>query len=147
MTTPIVTLRCFLRRHVIALLDVATPLRWASSRRSPHTTHSVQLPPDRTGRLQVGVVAVPTSPVVLVRLAGELRNGEIELLDAALDDVDDGLALHLDLTDLHIADAASCRALEHRFDELERRYVRTRVSGLRLPSVAEFTLPAFPPQR
>jgi hypothetical protein len=146
MTTPIFILRRFMRRHHTALLRMSGRARTPAPRTS-ETTHSVQLPPDRTGRLQVGVVAVPTSSLVLVRLAGELRNGEIELLDAALDDVDDGLALHLDLTDLHIADAASCRALEHRFDALERRYVRTRVSGLRLPSVSEFTQPALPPQR
>ncbi len=81
-------------------------------------------------RLTVNVVDDPRGTMRLLGVRGPLVPDTISALAAALDDVPDGMSLHLDVSDATITSPAAIEQVEHLVDQLEQRRVRIRIVGL-----------------
>jgi hypothetical protein len=85
--------------------------------------------PDRPATLGIGVCSDPETTMQLMGLRGRLDGSTISSLAIAFSGVPDGISLHLDVTDVTIAEPGVITHLERLIDHLEQRYVRLRVVG------------------
>jgi hypothetical protein len=103
---------------------------------SPNTDRTVHTGHDDTVRngpapaIRVEHVDDPERPFRLIRAAGVLGPSSIDRLVDAWASVTAPYALHLDLGDVRIDDAATMRRLETALDHLERQRIAIRIVGI-----------------
>jgi anti-anti-sigma regulatory factor len=79
--------------------------------------------------LHVGISRDPQCSAQVMGVRGLLNAGTVAILATAFDGIDDGTALHIDVTDASVNDARVIRHLESLIDQLERRGVNLRLVG------------------
>jgi anti-anti-sigma regulatory factor len=80
-------------------------------------------------QLHVAISRDPHSSLQLMGVRGLLNASTVATLAAAFAGIDDGTALHIDVTDATVDDAHVIRHLESLIDQLERRRVHLRLVG------------------
>jgi hypothetical protein len=96
-----------------------------------HTVHAVHTVHDEpASAIRVEHVDDPERPFRLIRAAGVLGPSSIDRLVDAWASVTAPYALHLDLGDVRIDDAATMRRLETALDHLERQRIAIRIVGI-----------------
>lgn len=83
-----------------------------------------------THTVLVEAIDDPDAPFRLVRAAGLLTADSIDRLFDAWASLLAPYAIHLDLSDAHIADAGTMRRLESALDHLERQHISVRLVGI-----------------
>lgn len=78
----------------------------------------------------VDAIDDPDEPFRLVRAAGSLTATSIDRLFDAWATLLPPHAIHLDLSDAHIADAGTMQRLESALDHLERQQISVRLVGI-----------------
>lgn len=115
-----VRLRSFYRRPQRVVIPTHSPGDIeAIGRRRPATT-----------RPTISIVHDPDGDIRLVGVRGPLTVASVTTLVDVLDDLGDGLGLHLDLSSASIHGVEALRCVERAVDELERRGVTLRVVGV-----------------
>ena len=107
-------------------MDEISPLHLPTGRprrRSRATPTSV------ADQLHVGISRDPQCSAQMMGVRGLLNASTVDILATAFDGIDDGTALHIDVTDASVDDAHVIRLLESLIDQLERRGVNLRLVG------------------
>lgn len=119
LTSLVIRLRSFSRRPH-SVVDLLRPTGDADQAR----VHPAAIEP------AISVVHDPDGDLRLVGVRGPVTASSVDTLIDALDDLDDGLGLHLDLSGATIHGSVALRQVEATVDELERRGVKLRVVGV-----------------
>ena len=82
------------------------------------------------GDVVIGIIHDPERTMRLVSVRGRVTSGNFESLATALEEIDDGSTVHLDLTDAEFASAITFARFGRMLDALEDRYVKIRTVGL-----------------